>query len=150
MKVILKADVKGTGKKGQSLEVSDGFARNFLFPRGLAIEASSGALKSMEEEQKAQQQKLDRVVNEIKALRDKLEGKTVKIVARTGEGGRLFGSITNKDIADVVSKFLGKDFDRKLIELTTPIKTLGLYPVSLKFGHNITGTLNVEIVSASA
>jgi large subunit ribosomal protein L9 len=151
MRVILKADVKGTGKKGQSLEVSDGFARNFLFPRGLAIEASSGALKSMEEEQKAQQQKLDRAVNEIKALRDKLEGKTVKIVARTGEGGRLFGSITNKDIADVVAKFLGsKDFDRRMIELTSPIKTLGLYPVNLKFGHNITGTLNVEIVSASA
>lgn len=148
MKVILKADVKGTGKKGQTIEVSDGFARNYLFPRGLAMEASAGALKSLEEEAKAKQAKADRIVTDLKALRDKLEGKTVKVPARCGEGGRLFGSITNKDIADAITKFLGKEFDRKLIDLTTPIKTLGTYPVTLKFGHNISGTVNVEIVSA--
>lgn len=148
MKVILKADVKGSGKKGQTIEVSDGYARNFLFPRGLAVEATSGAVKSIEEEKKAQQQKQDRIIAEVKALRDKLEGQTVKIVARTGEGGRLFGSITNKDIADAIAKFLGKEFDRKIIEITHPIKTLGLFPVALKFGHNISGTVNVEIVSA--
>ncbi|HWI53608.1 MAG TPA: 50S ribosomal protein L9 [Symbiobacteriaceae bacterium] len=148
MKVILKADVKGTGKKGQSIEVSDGFARNFLFPRGLAIEASSGALKSMEEEEKAKQRKQEKIVNDLKALRDKLEGQTVKVPARCGEGGRLFGSITNKDIADAIAKFLGKDFDRRVIDLTNPIKTLGVYPVTLKFGQNVSGTINVEIVSA--
>lgn len=148
MKVILKADVKGTGKKGQTLEVSDGFARNFLFPRGLAIEASSGALKSIEEEAKAKVQKQERIVNELKSLRDKLEGQTVKVPARCGEGTRLFGSITNKDIADAIAKFLGKDFDRKIIDLTSPIKVLGTYPVTLKFGQNITGTINVEIVPA--
>jgi large subunit ribosomal protein L9 len=148
MKVILKADVKGTGKKGQTIEVSDGFGRNFLMPRGLAIEASSGALKSIEEEEKAKQRKQEKIVADLKALRDKLEGQTVKVPARCGEGGRLFGSITNKDVADAITKFLGKDFDRKQIELTTPIKTLGTYPVALKFGQNITGTINVEIVSA--
>ncbi|HLN61876.1 MAG TPA: 50S ribosomal protein L9 [Symbiobacteriaceae bacterium] len=148
MKVILKADVKGTGKKGQTIEVSDGFARNFLFPRGLAVEASTGALKSLEEEAKAKQARQERIVNELKALRDKLEGQTVRVPARTGEGGRLFGSITNKDVADAITKFLGKEFDRKLIELTTPIKTLGAYTVTLKFGQNITGTINVEIVPA--
>lgn len=146
MKVILKADVKGSGKKGQTIEVADGYARNFLFPRGLAVEASQGALRSLEEEKNAQQKKQERIINEIKALRDKLEGQTVKVPAKCGDSGRLFGSITNKDIADAISKFLGKDFDRKVIDLTTPIKTLGTYPVSLKFGHNISGTINVEIV----
>lgn len=148
MKVILKADVKGTGKKGQTLEVSDGYARNFLFPRGLAVEASAGALKSIEEEKKAQIQRQERIVNELKAVRDKLEGQTVKVPAKAGEGGRLFGSITNKDVADAITKFLGKEFDRKLIELSSPIKTVGIFPVTLKFGHNISGTVNVEIVAS--
>ncbi|MFZ5816177.1 MAG: 50S ribosomal protein L9 [Bacillota bacterium] len=147
MKVILKADVKGTGKKGQMLEVSDGYARNFLLPRGLAVEASAGALKSIEEEKKAQAAKQERILSELKALRDKLEGQTVRLPAKCGEAGRLFGSVTNKDVAEAISKFLGKEFDRRMIELTSPIKSLGVYPVSLKFGHNITGTVNVEIVA---
>lgn len=148
MKVILKADVKGTGKKGQTVEVSDGFGRNYLMPRGLAIEASSGALKAIEEEEKTKLRKQEKIVTDLKAVRDKLEGQTVKVPARCGEGGRLFGSITNKDVADAITKFLGKDFDRKQIELTTPIKNLGTYPVALKFGQSITGTINVEIVPA--
>lgn len=148
MKVILKADVKGTGKKGEAVEVSDGYARNFLFPRSLAVEASAGAMRSMEEEKNAQVRKQERLIAEVKALRDKLEGQTVKVPARCGEGGRLFGSITNKDIADAIAKFLGKEFDRKVIDLTTPIKTLGTYPITLKLGHNISGTINVHIVEA--
>jgi len=146
MKVILKADVKGTGSKGQTLEVADGFARNFLFPRNLAVEASTGALKSIEVERDAKRRREERIVSDLKALRDSLEGQTVKIMAKCGESGRLFGSITNKDIAEGITKFLGKDFDRKQIELTSPIKTLGTYPITLKFGHNITGTVNVNIV----
>lgn len=146
MKVILKADVKGSGKKGETIEVSDGYARNFLFPRNLAVEASAGALKSLQEEKNAQIRKQERVVNDAKALRDQLDGKTVKVPAKCGEHGRLFGSITNKDIADAITKFLKKDFDRKLIDLSTPIKSLGTYPVVLKFGHNVSGTINVEIV----
>lgn len=148
MKVILKADVKGTGKKGQTIDVSDGFGRNYLLPRGLAVEASSGALKSMEEEAKAKVLRQERMINELKALRDRLEGQTVKVPARCGENGRLFGSITNKDVADAISRFLGKDFDRKIIELTTPIKALGTYTVTLKFGQNVSGTVNVEIVQS--
>lgn len=147
MKVILKSDVKGTGKKGQTVEVSDGYARNFLFPRGLAVEASSGALKSLEEEKKAQDRKQERLMNDLKALRDRLEGQTVKVPARTGEGGRLFGSITNKDVAEAIAKFLGKEFDRKIVDLASPIKSLGTFQVALKFGHNISGTINVEIVA---
>lgn len=147
MKVILKADVKGTGTKGQTLEVSDGYARNFLFPRGLAVEASAGALKSIEEERKVQAARQERILNDLKALRDKLEGQTVRLPAKCGEGGRLFGSITNKDVAGAISKFLGKDFDRKMIELSSPIKSLGVYPVSLKFGQHVNGTVNVEIIA---
>jgi large subunit ribosomal protein L9 len=147
MKVILKADVKGTGKKGETVEVSDGYARNFLLPRGLAVEASAGALKSLEQEKKAQAQKQERIIAELKALRDRLEGQTIKVPARTGEGGRLFGSITNKDIADAISRHLGKEFDRKMVELGSPIKALGAYPITLKFGHNITGKITVEIVA---
>jgi len=146
MKVILKADVKGTGIKGQTLEVADGFARNFLFPRKLAVEASTGALKSIEVERDAKRRREERIISDTKALRDRLEGQTVKIPSKCGESGRLFGSITNKDIADAITKFLGKDFDRKLIDLTSPIKTLGSYPITLKFGHNISGTINVNIV----
>lgn len=146
MKVILKADVKGTGSKGQTLEVADGFARNFLFPRNLAVEASTGALKSIEVERDAKRRREERVVSDIKALRDRLEGQVVKIPAKCGDSGRLFGSITNKDIAEAITKFLGQEFDRRLIDLPTPIKTLGSYPINLKFGHNITGTLNVNIV----
>jgi len=148
MKVILKADVKGTGSKGQSVEVSDGYARNYLLPRNLAAEASAGALKALEEEKNAKLRKEERVVTDLKTMRDKLEGQTVTVVAKCGETGRLFGSITNKDVADGITKFLGKAFDRKIIELTTPIKSLGTYPVTLKFGHNVTATINVQIVEA--
>lgn len=147
MKVILKADVKGTGKKGQTLEVSDGFARNFLLPKGLAVAASACALRTIEEEQKAQKAKQERQLAEIRALRDRLEGQTVRLPMKCGDAGRLFGSVTNKDVAGAISRFLGTEFDRKLIDMGTPIKALGTYPVSLKFGHNITGTVNVEIVA---
>lgn len=148
MKVILKVDVKGTGTKGQTLEVSDGYARNFLFPRNLAMEASTGALRALEEEKNAKLRKEQRIVTDLQTTRDKLEGQTVTIAAKCGESGRLFGSITNKDVADGITKFLGKEFDRKLIELTTPIKSLGSYPITIKFGHNISGTINVQIVEA--
>lgn len=147
MKVILKADVKGTGKKGQTVEVADGYARNYLIPRGLAVEASASALKSLEEERKAQQRKQERLIAQLTALRDQLEGKTIQVPAKTGEGGRLFGSVTNKDIAAAISKYLGQEFDRKYVDLPTPIKSLGVYPVTLRLGHNISGTINVEIVA---
>lgn len=148
MKVILKSDVKGTGRKGQTVNVSDGYARNFLLPRGLAVEASASALKVLAEEQKAQERKQDRIIQQLKDLRNRLEGKTIQVPARTGENGRLFGSITNKDIAEAISKYLGQEFDRKHVDLSSPIKCLGSFPVSLKFGHNISATINVEIVAA--
>ncbi|MFB5083347.1 50S ribosomal protein L9 [Symbiobacterium thermophilum] len=146
MKVILKADVKGTGKKGQTVEVADGYARNYLIPRGLAVAASEGALRSIEAERKAQQEKQQRQVAELSALRDRLDGQTIQLRAKCGEGGRLFGSVTNKDVADAIARHIGKPFDRKMVELDAPIKTLGVHLVTLRFGHNITGKVNVEVL----
>ncbi len=146
MKVILKADVKGTGKKGETVEVADGYARNYLIPRGLAVAASEGALRSIEAERRAQKAKKERQIAELTALRDQLEGQTIQLPAKSGEAGRLFGSITNKDVAEAISRHIGKPFDRKLVDLSTPIKTLGVHSVTLRFGHNITGKVNVEIV----
>jgi len=146
VKVILKADVKGTGKKGETVEVSDGYARNFLLPRGLAVAASAGALKSIEVERRAQAEKEQRRIAEVKALRDRLDGQTIRLPAKCGEGGRLFGSVTNKDVAEAISRHIGKEFDRKVIELNAPIKTVGVHTVELKFGHNINAKVNAEIV----
>ncbi len=146
MKVILKADVKGTGKKGETVEVADGYARNYLIPRGLAVAASEGALRSIEAERRAQKAKKERQIAELTALRDQLEGQTIQLPAKSGEAGRLFGSITNKDVAEAISRHIGKPFDRKMVDLSTPIKTLGVHSVTLRFGHNITGKVNVEIV----
>jgi len=148
LKVILKADIKGTGKKGQILEVSDGYARNYLIPRGLAVEASAGALRSIEEEKKVQAARQERLIKQLQATRDRLEGQTVRLAAKCGEGGRLFGSVTNKDVAEAIGKFLGTEFDRKLVELDAPIKTVGVYPVTVRFGHNITATVIFEIVQS--
>jgi len=146
MKVILKADVKGTGKKGETVEVADGYARNYLIPKGLAVAASEGALRSIEAERQAQKAKMERQIAELRALRDQLDGQTIRLAAKCGDAGRLFGSVTNKDVADAIARHIGKPFDRKLVELDTPIKTLGVHSVTLRFGHNITGKVNVEIV----
>jgi len=146
VKVILKADVKGTGKKGQTVEVSDGYARNYLLPRGLAVQASPGALRSIEAERRAQAEKQERRIAELRALRDRLEGQTIRLPAKCGEAGRLFGSVTSKDVAEAISKHIGKEFNRKLVDLDAPIKTLGVHRVALKFGHDIHGTVNIEVV----
>lgn len=147
MKVILKADVKGSGKKGQTIEVSDGYARNFLFPKGLAVEATQGALNVVAEEKRRAEKKQAELIASLEALKAKLDGKTVKLIARAGEGGRLFGSITSKDVAEAISKFLGQPFDKKMIELANPIKAQGLYPVTLKFGQQISAKVDVHVIA---
>jgi large subunit ribosomal protein L9 len=148
MKVILKADVKGTGKKGQTVEVSDGYARNFLFPRGLAVEANQGNLKALAEEKRLAEKRQAELIASLEALKAKLDGQTIKLSVKAGEGGRLFGSITGKDVAEAISKFLGQPFDKKLVDLSSPIKSQGVYPVALKFGHNITATVHVHVIAA--
>lgn len=147
MKVILKADVKGSGKKGQTIEVSDGYARNFLFPKGLAVEATQGALNVVAGEQRRAEKKQADLLASLEALKAKVDGQTIKLIAKAGEGGRLFGSITNKDVAETIGKFLGHPFDKKMIELTSPIKTQGVYPVTLKLGQQITAKVDVHVIA---
>jgi large subunit ribosomal protein L9 len=147
MKVILKADVKGSGTKGQTIEVSDGYARNFLFPKGLAVEATQGALNVAAEEKRRTEKKQADLLASLEALKAKLDGQTVKLIAKAGEGGRLFGSITNKDVAEIIGKFLGHPFDKKMIELANPIKTQGVYPVTLKLGQQITAKVDVQVIA---
>lgn len=147
MKVILQSDVKGTGKKGQVLEVADGFARNFLFPKKLAVEATAGNLqdithkKAVEERRKAQE-KADAI-----ELGKKLNGFEINVKTKTGEGGRLFGSVTSKEIADELKKQHGFIIDKRKLDLKDPIKALGSYQVSLKIHPEVTATLMVNVSS---
>lgn len=148
MKVILKQDVKGLGKKGQLVEVAEGYARNFLLPRGLAAEASEGALRSLEEERKAQKAREERLLREAQALRERLHGQVVPLQVRVGENGRLFGSVTNKDVADALSRLTGHPIDKKDVELKEAIKAVGDYPVTVRLGLGVTAQLTVRVQGA--
>lgn len=144
MKVILLADVKGHGKKGELCNVSDGYARNFLFPKKLAVEADNAALNELKnrEESVAHHKK-----EEIKAANEtasKLEGKTVVIKAKAGQGGRLFGSVTSKEIAQEIKNTLGIEIDKK--KMTAPdIKNFGEYTAEIKLYQGITAKLTVKV-----
>lgn len=146
MKVILLKDIKGQGKKGDVKKVSAGYARNYLFKNNLAVEATPGNLKQLE----AKKRKLDEQAKQEKAeaieLKKALEKITVELKAKSGEGGRLFGSITNKQIADALKKEHGFKIDRRKIELSDPIKSLGVVNVPIKLHPDVQGTVKVHVV----
>jgi len=146
MKVILKEDVKGVGKKEEMVEVSPGYARNFLLPKGLAVEASSENINIMNTKKAAEKARKDREFEDAKVLASKLEGKTVIIKAKAGENGKLFGSITSKDISDRIKEDLKLDVDKKKINLPDAIKTLGTTQVEIKVYPKVSATINVSIV----
>lgn len=148
MKVILKQDVKGLGKKGQMVTVAEGYGRNYLLPRGLAMEASEGAMKAVRNEQLTQKAKEDRAVREAREVRDKIHGQTITLKAKVGEGGRLFGSVTSKDVAEALTHHLRTEVDRKRVELKDPIKALGTYSVTVRLGHDQTAQVSVQVVEA--
>lgn len=150
MKVILKQDVKSLGKKGAVVEVSDGYARNYLFPRGMATEATAGALKERQLYQKAQELKKEQELRQAKALADKLSGITVRINTKAGEGGKLFGSVTSKEIAEHLSTHHGLQVDKRKIDLKEPIKSLGTYSVSVKLYADVPPVQLSVQVSAEA
>ena len=132
MKVILLEDVKGSGKKGQAINVAEGYARNFLFPRKLAMEATTANLKELERQE---QLRLDRKAVELqqaKELAEKLKDLDIKVPAKTGGGQKLFGAVTNKDIGDVLEKDHGISIDRRKIEIKGSIKTLGEHEVTIR------------------
>jgi len=147
MKVILLQDVKGKGKKGQMLEVSDGYARNFMLPKKLAIEATPDAINTMRMNDKATQERIAREKAEALATSKKLREMTVVVKAKGGGAGRLFGSVTNAEIADALAK-QGVKLDKRKIVLGETIKNVGTYTATCKLGYEITAPLTVKIVEA--
>lgn len=145
MKVILQQDVKGHGKKGQMVEVSDGYARNFLLPRKLAVEASAENINTMKMQDKAKKAKEAEEKAQAQAIAQQLQGCQVKISAKAGQGGRLFGSVTSKEISEGLKAQHGLDIVKTKIVLPDPIKSFGSFEVKCKLGHEITGTIHVLV-----
>jgi len=145
MKVILMKDVKGLGKAGDLVNAKDGYARNFLLPKGLAVEATPANLKKWEEEKKAEAQRKEEEYQEALELKKKIEAITVELKAKAGEGGRLFGSITSKDIADALKAQHKIDIDRRKIEMKDNIKSLGTTQVDVRVYAELVAKLNVKI-----
>ena len=145
MKVILLQDVKGKGKKGQMIEVSDGYARNFMLPKKLAIEATPDAINTMRMNDKATQERIAREKAEALEVSKKLRAMTLTVKAKGGGAGRLFGSVTNQEIADALAKSAGIKLDKRKIVISDPIKAVGTYTVTCKLGYEINAPLTVKI-----
>ncbi len=145
MKVILTQDVKGKGKKGQMIEVSDGYARNFMLPRKIAIEATPDAVNTMKMNDKATQERIAREKAEALEISKTIRGLTVVVKAKGGGAGRLFGSITNQEIADALKAQSGIALDKRKIVLADTIKSVGTYTATCKLGYEITAPLTVKI-----
>lgn len=147
MKVILKADVKGTGKKGDIINVAEGFARNFLFPKGLALEASEGNMKDLASKKETQTKRKEEEYQEARLLGKQLAGTVLTLPVKTGEGGRLFGAISNRDIGEALEKAKGLAIDKRKIELSGTIKNLGTYEVGIKLHPKVTATIQVQVIA---
>ena len=147
MVVILNTDVKGTGKAGDIVTVSDGFARNMLLKRGLAIEATENNVRTLEKKKKIEADKKAADKAAAEELGKKLEAVTVTLETKAGEGGKLFGSITTMDIAEALKAQHGFDIDKKKIVLDSPIKQAGAYTLAVKLYPEVQGKLNVKIVT---
>ena len=147
MKVILTQDVKGKGKKGQMIEVSDGYARNFMLPMKLAIEATPDAINTMKMNDKATQERIAREKAEALEISKKLRAMTLVVKAKGGGAGRLFGAVTNAEIAAALEK-QGIKLDKRKIGLNDNIKNVGTYTATCKLGYEITAPLTVKVVEA--
>ena len=146
MKVILQQDVKGQGKKGQMVEVSDGYGRNFLLPRKLAVEATAENINTMKMQDKAKQARLAEEKAAAEAAAERLKSCQVKISAKAGQGGRLFGSITSREISDELKAQHGIDVNKSKIVLSEPIKSFGSFQVKCKLGSEVSGTIFVLVI----
>ncbi|MBQ4321243.1 MAG: 50S ribosomal protein L9 [Oscillospiraceae bacterium] len=145
MKVILQQDVKGKGKKGQMINVADGYARNFLFPGNLAVPATEGAVAVLKMQEKAKQRKIAEETAQAQADAEKLQGCTVKIAARAGAAGKLFGSVTTKEISEALAAQHGITVEKNCIDEGEPIKAFGTYTLKCKLGHGVTGTIHLVV-----
>ena len=146
MKVILQQDVRGQGKKGQMVEVSDGYARNFLLPKKLAVTATPESINTMKQQEKAKKAQMAAEKAEAEAVSKKLEGLMVKISAKAGEGGRLFGAVTAKEISEALADQHGLNIAKTKLVLEDPIKSCGSYSLKCRLGHEVTGVVNVLVV----
>ena len=145
MKVILQQDVKGQGKKGQMVEVSEGYARNFLLPRKLAIAATTDAINTMNLKEKARKAEEARQKAEAEATVEKLKECMVKLTAKAGNGGRLFGAVTTKEISEGLKAQFNIDIPKQKRVLEDPIKAFGSYQIKAKLGFEVVGTVYVSV-----
>lgn len=149
MKVILQQDVKGQGKKGQMVEeVSDGYARNFLLPRKLAVSATADNINTMKQQEKARKAQEAAEKAQAEATAKQLEGLMVKITAKAGEGGRLFGAVTAKEISEALAEQHQVEIAKTKLVLDEPIKACGGYQIRAKLGYEVVGTVNVMVAEA--
>lgn len=147
MKVILKADIKGVGKKDEVINASDGYARNFLLPKGLAVEANSGNMSKLKAKNDSKAYKKEQEREEAKKVAEKLAGIQLKVPVQAGENGKIFGGVSAKEIADLLKKNYNIEVDKKKIDLKETIKTLGLRTVTIKLYDGVVGNLKVDVIS---
>ena len=145
MKLILTQDVKGLGKKGELVNVSDGYARNFLFPRGLAKEANAQAMTELKNRDDAAKHRAEMELQHAKDAAAQIEGKTIKLTAKAGAGGRLFGSITAKEVAEAAAKQLGVELDKKKVALESEIKGFGTFGATVKLHTQVQAKFYVAV-----
>ncbi|MBM6870047.1 50S ribosomal protein L9 [Pseudoflavonifractor phocaeensis] len=148
MKVILQQDVKGQGKKGQMVEISDGYARNFLLPRKLAVPATAENINTMKMQEKAKKAQEAAEKAEAEAIALRLKDLIVRIQAKAGNGGRLFGSVTSKEISDALAQQFSINIPKTKIVQEEPIKAFGTYELKCKLGYEVTGILRVSVTEA--
>jgi large subunit ribosomal protein L9 len=147
VKLILLADVSSLGKKGEIVDVAEGYARNYLVPRKLGIEADKGALAKLGSQQQAQRRREEQTLAEAKELAKRLETAKVSVKAKAGGNGRLFGTVTNADVATAISESLDVAIDKHKIEFNNSIKALGSYPVEIRLHKNVIAKATVDVVS---
>ena len=147
MKVILKADIKGVGKKDQVIEASDGYARNFLFPKNLAVEANNSNMSKLKAKQESKQFRKDNEKREAEELARKLKGIMLKIRVKAGENGKIFGGVTSKEISEGLKRDYNIEIDKKKINLTDTVKTLGTILVDIRLYEGVIGKLKIDIIS---
>lgn len=147
MKVILLSDIKGVGKKDQVIEASDGYARNFLFPKNLAVEANNANMSKLKAKQESKQFRKDNEKREAEELARKLKGIMLKIRVKAGENGKIFGGVTSKEISEGLKRDYNIEIDKKKINLTYTVKTLGTILVDIRLYEGVIGNLKVDIIS---
>jgi large subunit ribosomal protein L9 len=146
MKVIFQEDVRGQAKKGEMKEVSDGYARNFLLPRGIALQATAESMNILKQQEKKKQRQIEKEKAEAAEIAARMDGLIVTIHAKAGESGRLFGAVTSKEISEALMQQHGVFIDKQKIVQAEPIKSFGNFELRCKLGHEIQGTLNVLVI----